>query len=70
MTTTMKVGAWGAAAVAVILSVLFSPVLAGYVFVAAAFAVIAVLMAMQLAQAISDWRLDHPWKFHRRTKRA
>ena len=61
----MQVGGWGAGLVAVMLVVLFGPVFAGYVFVAAAFLVIAMLMAQQIARAIDDWRLDHPWTLHR-----
>jgi hypothetical protein len=70
MTPRMRLGAWAAGIVAVVLAVLYGPVIAGYVFVGAAFAIIAVLITMQAVRAIGDWRLDHPWKLHRRAKRA
>jgi hypothetical protein len=61
----IQLGGWCAAAAAVVLSVLFGPVFAAYVFVAGSFVLIALVMGQQAARVIDDWRLNHPWKPHR-----
>ena len=64
MTRIMKLAAWTAAMVGIVLAALYGPVLAAFLFVGAAFALIAGLMLRQALHAIGDWRLDHPWKVH------
>lgn len=64
MAEIFKIGGWFAAFAAIVISVAFGPVIAAFAFVAAAFAVIFVLIGMQIAHAADVWRLDHPLKFH------
>jgi hypothetical protein len=61
-------GGWAAALLAVVVTVLYGPFVAGFVFVGIAFALIAVLAILQAVHAYTDWRLDHPWS--RRSTRA
>lgn len=70
MTRNMRLAAWGFAGFAVALAVAFGPLVAGYVFAGASLAFMLVLMGMRAARAISDWRLEHGWKVHRRGARV
>jgi hypothetical protein len=57
-------GGWAAALFAVIATVLYGPIAAGFVFVGIAFALIALLMSVQVAHRYTGWRLEHPWFRH------
>jgi hypothetical protein len=66
MDWTLKGAALGAGLLGFVLTVLYGPVFAGYVFAGAAFAVILTLIAMEAVHAVDDWRLDHRWTFRHR----
>lgn len=66
MTRHMRLAAWGFAAFSGALAVAFGPLFAGYLLAGAAFALIAVLMGMQIALAIDNWSLEHSWRYRDR----
>lgn len=57
------VGGWIAAAFAIIVTLIFGPLVAAYAFVAGAFTIIAVLMVAGIARGIGDWRLGRRFEF-------
>lgn len=70
MDRTIRLTAFGAGLLAVVLAVVYGPVLTGYVFAGVALAVILTLMAMESVHAIEDWLLDHQWTLRRRSERT
>jgi hypothetical protein len=66
MTRNVRLVFWLAGALAVVLAVAIGPVFAGFALAGGSLAFIAVLTGMRAARAIGDWRLEHPWRFHRR----
>lgn len=58
-----------AGALALTLALAIGPLFAGYAIAGASLVFIAVLMVMRVGHAISDWRLENPWRFgHRGTQ--
>jgi hypothetical protein len=65
MKTLINLGGWAAAIMAIIVTALYGPFVAGFVFVGIAFAIIASLLVAQAGHAINDWRLEHPTRLFR-----
>jgi hypothetical protein len=64
MPRIVKIGGWIAAVAAIVITVFFGPVVAAFAFVATAFAIMLLLIGLQMAHVIDVWRLDHPLRFH------
>ena len=65
MKTLIGVGGWAAAIMAIIVTMMWGPFVAGFVFVGIAFAIMAALLVAEAGHAISDWWLDHPMRLFR-----
>jgi hypothetical protein len=66
MSRNVRLVFWLAGALAVVLAVAIGPLFAGFALAGASLTFIAVLMGMRAAHVIGDWRLEHPWRFHRK----
>jgi hypothetical protein len=69
MTRSMHVAVWLLVAMGLVLAVVFTPLMAAYIFAGGALAIVAVLLGIRIARAVGDWRLEHGWGFGRRGPR-
>ena len=68
MDRMMKFAAVGAAALVLVLVLVYGPVIAAFAVAGSAFGVMFTLMVMEALHAVGRWRLELPWTLHRHTR--